>query len=197
MAFRSSGRACAEALRAATTFSAASVRVSAVTSSSPLSFRILRPSSTLVPASRTTSGTVGLSSLHGLHHALRHPVAAVDAGEDVDQHRLAPSDRRAPGGTRCRHPLGRGAAAHVEEVGRRAAGVLDHVHRGHGQAGAVHDAADLAVERHVVDPVLRRLRLARILLGVVAQLAHVGPAEQRVVVERHLAVERQQLAVGA
>ena len=49
-----------EALRAATTFSAASVRVSAVTRSSPLSWRMRRPSSTLVPASRTTSGTVGL-----------------------------------------------------------------------------------------------------------------------------------------
>src|SRR2546426_606815 len=45
------------ASRAATTRSAASDSVSAVRISSPLSFRIRRPSSTLVPASRTTSGT--------------------------------------------------------------------------------------------------------------------------------------------
>src|SRR5262249_58892226 len=45
------------ALQASTALLAASAKVSAVISSSPLSARILRPSSTLVPASRTTSGT--------------------------------------------------------------------------------------------------------------------------------------------
>src|SRR5262245_29799308 len=43
---------------AATAFSAASAKVSAVISLRPLSARILRPSSTLVPASRTTIGTL-------------------------------------------------------------------------------------------------------------------------------------------
>src|SRR5207247_3282914 len=43
--------------RAATTFSAASESVSAVRIGRPLSVRMRRPSSTLVPASRTTSGT--------------------------------------------------------------------------------------------------------------------------------------------
>ncbi len=51
------------------------------------------------------------------------------------------------------------------------------------------------VECHVVEPVLRGLGLARIFLGVVPQLAHLGPAEQRVVVERHLGIERQEPAV--
>src|SRR6476660_3991366 len=45
------------ALQASTALRAASAKVSAVISSSPLPARILRPSSTLVPASRTTSGT--------------------------------------------------------------------------------------------------------------------------------------------
>ena len=73
--------------------------------------------------------------------------------------------------------------------------MLDHVHGRHREPGAVDDAADVAVERHVVEPVLGGLGLARIFLGVVPQLAHVGTAEHRVVVEGHLAVERQQLAV--
>ena len=40
--------------------------------------------------------------------------------------------------------VGGGAAAHVQEVGRGAAVQLDDVHRRHGQAGAVHHAADVA-----------------------------------------------------
>src|SRR5438034_9101381 len=43
--------------RAATTFSAASERLAAVRIGRPLSVRMRRPSSTLVPASRPTSGT--------------------------------------------------------------------------------------------------------------------------------------------
>src|SRR5438552_15691391 len=49
--------AATPASRAATTRSAASERVSAVRIGRPLSERMRRPSSTLVPASRTTSGT--------------------------------------------------------------------------------------------------------------------------------------------
>ena len=40
--------------------------------------------------------------------------------------------------------LGRGSAADVQEVGRVSAVQLDDVHGGHGQAGAVHQAADVA-----------------------------------------------------
>jgi hypothetical protein len=47
------------------------------------------------------------------------------------------------------HLLLRGAAAHVEEVRRLAAEVLDDVHRRHRQAGAVHQQPMLPVERHV------------------------------------------------
>ena len=92
------------------------------------------------------------------------------------------------------HLLGVGAAADVEEVGRLAAGGLDDVHRRHREAGAVHHAADVAVERDVAEVVLRRLGLARVLLVRVAQLAQVGVAEERVVVEVDLGVERDQVA---
>ena len=97
-------------------------------------------------------------------------VAAQDAAEDVDQHRLH---------VRVRHQdpegvldlLGVGAAADVEEVGRLATRQLDDVHRRHRQPGAVDHAADRAVEADVVQRELARLDLERIFLGEVAQVA--------------------------
>ena len=68
----------------------------------------------------------------------------------------------------------RRAAAHVEEVGRTAAGELDHVHRGHRQAGAVHHAGDVAVERDVGQVVLLGLELARLLLVRIPSSASSG-----------------------
>ena len=72
---------------------------------------------------------------------------------------------------------------------------LDDVHRRHGEAGAVDHAADGAVERDVVEVVLRGLDLLVVLLGHVAQRDDVGMAKERVVVEADLGVEADQLAV--
>ena len=52
-----------------------------------------------------------------------------------------------------------------------------------------------AVERDVVEPVAGGLDLLRVLLVEVAQLHHVALAEQRVVVEAHLRVEGDEVAV--
>ena len=101
----------------------------------------------------------------------------------VAQHRLE----------RLRHALGRGAAADVEEVRGLAAGQLDHVERGHGEAGAVDDAADVAVEADVGKAAVGSVGLARVFLALVAQLGDVRAAEQRVLVERHLGVERDEV----
>ena len=89
----------------------------------------------------------------------------------------------------------RRAAADVEEVRRLHAVELDDVHRRHGEAGAVDHAADRAVERDVVEIVLRGFDLLGVLFGDVAQCRHVGMAEQRVVVEADLGVEADQLLV--
>ena len=89
-----------------------------------------------------------------------------------------------------------GAAADVEEVGRLAAGELDDVHGRHRQAGAVDHAADVAVELDVVEVELRGLDLERVLLVEVAQRGEVRVAEEGVVVEVHLGVERQDAAVA-
>ena len=59
--------------------------------------------------------------------------------------------------------------------------------------GAVHHAADVAaLELDVVEAVLRGLDLERLLLVEVAQLDELGVAEERVVVEVDLGVEREQ-----
>src|SRR5439155_26729379 len=90
------------------------------------------------------------------HHAFGHPIAAVDPGEDVHEngaHVLVGQDEAEC----CRHSVGARPATDVEEVGWLAPGVLDHVHRGHGQAGAIDDAADVAFQCDVIQAVFRGL----------------------------------------
>ena len=184
----------AEPFTAFTIFCAASSRSSAeVTLRFDLAM-ISLPFSTLVPSSRTTSGTLQADFLHRRHHAFGDDVALHDAAEDVDQDalhvRVGGDDLERRG-----HLLGGGAAADIEEVRRRHAVELDDVHRGHREAGAVHHAADLAVERDVVEVVFRRLDFLLVFFGLVAQRRDVGMAEQRVVVEADLGVEADQLLV--
>ena len=154
---------------------------------------IFLPSSTLVPSSRTTSGTCSPTSLTAADHALGDHVALHDAAEDVDQN---PLHLRIRGDDleRGRHLLLGGAAADVEEVRRRLAVELDDVHGRHGEAGAVDHAADGAVERHVVEIVFRGLDLLLVLLGQVAQREDIRMSIERVVVEADLGVEADELA---
>ena len=76
-----------------------------------------RPSTSLVPSRRTTNGTDGLISLERRDQALGDLVAARDAAEDVEQHRLdgvVGEDQL----DRLLDLLGVRAAAGVEEVRR-------------------------------------------------------------------------------
>ena len=153
-----------------TTLRAASPIVSAVVKFRPLSRSIRLPISTLVPSIRMTIGTRHAELLHRGNHAFGEHVAAQDAAEDVDQHRLDVLVRHQDL-ERVADLLGIGAAADVEEVRRLAARQLDDVHRRHREAGAVDHAADRAVEPDVVQRELRRLDLERILLAEIAQVA--------------------------
>ena len=90
--------------------------------------------------------------------------------------------------------LGVGAAADVEEVGRFAAVELDEVHRGHREAGAVDEAADVAVELDVAEARFAGAEFVRVFFGGVAELGELRVAEQGVVVEADLGVEGEQLA---
>ena len=148
-----------------------------VTSGWLASARMRRPSSTLLPSSRTTSGLFASSPriLQRADDAVGDRVARGDAAEHVDEHaldlRVAQDDVEAGG-----HHLGRGAAADVEEVGRLHAAVLlagvgDDVQRRHHQARAVADDADLAVELDVVEVVLLGLELERVGGVLVLELA--------------------------
>src|SRR5580704_4732809 len=127
-----------------------------------------------------------------------HRVAGGDPAEDVHEHathaRVGQHDLQP-----VRHHLGGRAAADVEEVrgadaAERLARVGHHVQGGHDQAGAVADDADLAVELDVVQvlglgPGLDRVGVADVLEpGVLL-------AERGVVVQRHLPVDRENLAV--
>src|SRR5689334_934885 len=82
---------------------------------------------------------------HGGDDAGRDDIAVHDAAENIDEDRLhrgvAEDDLE-----RGRDLLLARAAADVEEVGRAGAEVLDDIHRGHGEAGAVDQAGDAAVE---------------------------------------------------
>jgi hypothetical protein len=136
----------------------------------PDSCRILRPSSTLVPSRRTTSGrsrpTVHENSLHA---------------RIVEDQLEGASDAFLGGG-----------ACYVHEVRRLTAVMLDDVHGRHGEARAIHHAADVALQLHVIQVVTRGFELERVHLVLVAHILHVVVPEQGVLIERHLAIERDQ-----
>src|SRR5512133_411724 len=123
-----------------------------------------------------------------VHDAGSHDVAAHDAAEDVHQHglhRLVLQDD-AEG---VLHRVFGGAAAYVQEVGRGAAAVLDDVHGGHGQAGAVHHAADAAIELDEVEVVLAGFHFLFRFLVEVAVGQDIRVADQAVVIEADLGVQ--------
>ncbi len=132
--------------------------------------------------------------LRGGDDPLGDLVAAGDAAEDVEEDRR---DLRVGGDhfQRVDDRLGLGAAAGVEEVGRRAARLGDDVEGRHAEPGAVGEDADVAVELDVGEALLLRHRLLRI-LDRVGDLGQVLVAEERVAVDRHLGVEGDDLAVG-
>src|ERR1700761_9076288 len=134
----------------------------------------------------------------GRDDAVGHRVAGGDAAEDVHEHaahaRVGQHDLQAVG-----HDLGRCAAADVEEVGwpdaaERLARVGHHVQGGHDQAGPVADDADLAVQLDVVEMLLDGPGLDRVGVAGIGEPG-VLLAERGVVVQRHLAVDREDLAV--
>ena len=86
--------------------------------------------------------------------------------------------------------LGVPTPSEVAEVRRPATDERHDVDGRHGQAGAVAEDSDLAVELHVRDTLLAGQRLERVGCGDVAHLGDRGLPEQRIVVDRELRVER-------
>src|SRR5690606_21966036 len=118
-----------------------------------------------------------------------------DAAEDVDQNgldfRVLQHDFERFGDF-----LSRSAAADVQEVGRLAAEQLDRVHGGHGQTGAVHQAADIAIELDVGQVELAGFDFSGIFFVQIAVGQDIGMAEQRVRIEVELGVQGDDLAVA-
>ena len=130
-----------------------------------------------------------------LDDALGYPVASIDTGKDIDQDRFHAfvGKHQVEG---LGHPFRRSTATDVEEVGGLAAGQLDHVHRCHGQAGAIDDAADRPFKAHVGKATVGGAGFARVLLRLIPQLGDLRPPEERVVIESHFGVQRQHAAIG-
>src|SRR4051812_11012627 len=144
---------------------------------------------------------VGLvaQDLERLHDAVRDRVARGDAAEDVHEHaldlRVVENDIEPRS-----HHLGGGTAADVEEVRRLDALVLlasvgDDVQRRHDESRTVSDDADLAVQLHVVEVGLLGLGLQGVRLVTVLESLVIEVAEARILVEGHLAVEGDDVAL--
>ena len=159
------------------------------------SARIWRPSSSLVPTSRATIGTsVGTSC-----RALRMPLAT--SSQRVMPPKMLNSTALTFGSERMMRRAAAtlsawAPAADVQKVGRLAAVQLGDVHGGHGQPGAVDHAADLAIQLDVAQAMAAGfLLLGRLLVGV-AHLGQLKVAEERIVVQQHLAIHGQELALA-
>ena len=98
----------------------------------------------------------------GVDDALGDDVAAHDAAEDVDEDAfdggVGEDDFEGFG-----DGFFGGGASDVEEVGGVSAVVLDGVHGGHGEAGAVDEAPDRAVHADIRQVVLLGCNLTRVI----------------------------------
>src|SRR3990172_7562126 len=126
---------------------------------------------------------------------LRQSVTPKDATEDVNED----SPDRAVRGQDAKRILdlfSAGAAPNIQEVRWLAAGKLDDIHRGHGQAGPIDHAAHCAVQLDVVESKPRGLNLEWRLLVQVAQLLDIGMAKEGVIIEVYLRIQSQKPVVG-
>ena len=147
-----------------------------------------------MPSSRTTKGKYG--QRHGFHRvddALGDDVALHDTTKDIHEDRfdVAVGNQNLEG---FGDLLFRRATPDVEEIGRATAGVLNDVHRPHGQTGTIDETGDIAIETNVIEAELARFHLAGIFFGHIAIGHDLRMAEHRVVVEVELGIERHDFA---
>src|SRR3972149_4118270 len=126
---------------------------------------------------------------------LRQSVTPKDATEDVNEDS---SDRAVRGqdAKRILDLFSAGATPHIQEVRWLAAGKLDDIHGGHGQAGPIDHAAHCALQLDVVESKLRGLNLKWRLLVQVAPLLDIGMAKEGVVIKVYLRIQSQEPVLG-
>merc|ERR1719381_341119 len=91
-------------------------------------------------------------------------------------------------------PICSGTTTNVQEVGGRSPVQLDDVHRGHGQPGPVHHAPNVAVQGDVVQVVVGRLHLPRVLLAPVPLVKHPRLPEVGIVVKFKLCIQADKVS---
>ena len=189
--------------RSSAALSAAPSMVSTrVTSGWLASSRMRRPSSTLLPSRRTTSGLVASSPrissaptmpLATSSQAVMPPKTFTNTLLTCASWRIT-SRPSAITWALAPPPMSRKLAGFTPPC--VLAGVRDDVEGRHDQARAVADDADRAVELDVVEALVLGLRLERVGLLADLELRVVRVAELGVLVERDLAVERLELVAG-
>src|SRR4029077_12128874 len=140
-------------------------------------------------------GNLELQIFCGGDHARSEDVAAQDAAEDVDEDGahawITHQDAKS-----VLDLLQRAAAADIQEIRGRPAGVLNDVHGGHGQTSSVDHAGHAAVEFDVIESVFGGFHFEGILFVQIAQFAKIRMTEEGVVIKSHLGVERNQFAIA-
>jgi hypothetical protein len=120
-------------------------------------------------------------------------IAFHDAAENVDKYRfqirILEHDFEGLG-----HLLGGGTAAHIEKVGGTSTIKLGDVHGRHRQTCAVDQTSNVAIERNVIEIEFRGLDFRRVFFVEIAHRDDIRMAEERVIVEVHLGVERDDAA---
>src|SRR5512133_1139025 len=128
-----------------------------------------------------------------LNDAVGNHVAAHDAAEDVDKDPfdilILEDDPEGLG-----HLFAGRPAADVQEVGRLAAALLEHIQGSHGQSGAVDQAADRAGQLDVGQVVFSGGDLQRIELGIVHHVRVLAMTVDGIVVEGDFGVHGHQPA---
>ena len=136
--------------------------------------------------------------LQGTDDAASNLIARGDSTENVDEHGanllVSQDDVQALGHNFCR-----GTATDIEEIRGPDAPVFTrqchNVQGRHDQACAVTNHAHLPLQAHVVQSGFLRHGLARILRGNVGVCGMFGVTESGIVIQRHLAVQRQNIAL--
>ena len=151
-------------------------------------------SSSPVPWIEKNTGTFGLSFCQ----ALTTPSAITSVRAKAPQKLIDQALHAGIGEHQVERDFGFGVglAADLQEIRRPAAVMADHVHGGHGEAGAVGEHADIAVELDELEAGLGAALLQR---GhrrpAAAAPAMSGLAVDRGIVEHEFAVERDHAAV--
>ena len=151
-------------------------------------------SSSPVPWIEKNTGTSGLSVSQAVDHAFGHHIGTGESTAEIDHQAFHPWIRQHQFERGRR--LGIGFATDLEEIGRTAARMADHVHGGHGQARPVGEQANLAVQLEELEAEIGAFLFERATRLVGAAGHPFFLAKPGGIVDAQLAVKRHETTVG-